>query len=56
MVLAPGALFGYEPGLRDFMRFNVAHCDEGRVQAQFEGLLGAPTRRVGAGVTDQAEG
>src|SRR5471032_1316326 len=39
MVLAPGALFGYEPGLRDFMRFNVAHCDQARVQVEFEGLL-----------------
>lgn len=39
MVLAPGALFGYEPGLRDFMRFNVAHCDDPQVWAAVEQLL-----------------
>ena len=40
MVLAPGALFGYDPAQRDSMRFNVAHSDEPRVQQVFEALLG----------------
>ena len=39
MVLAPGALFGYDPAHRDSMRFNVAHSDEPRVQRVFEALL-----------------
>ncbi|WP_339541460.1 aminotransferase-like domain-containing protein [Pseudomonas sp. RA_5y_Pfl1_P24] len=39
MVLAPGALFGYDPAHRDSMRFNVAHSDEPRVQQVFEALL-----------------
>lgn len=39
MVLAPGALFGYDPVHRDSMRFNVAHSDEPRVQQVFEALL-----------------
>ncbi len=39
MVLAPGALFGYDPVQRDSMRFNVAHSDEPRVQQLFETLL-----------------
>ena len=39
MVFAPGALFGYEPGLHDFMRFNVAHCDDPRVCNAIEQLL-----------------
>ncbi|WP_104910567.1 PLP-dependent aminotransferase family protein [Pseudomonas sp. LG1D9] len=38
MVLAPGALFGYEPGMGEFMRFNVAHCDDPRVWAAIEQL------------------
>ena len=38
-VLAPGALFGYDPAHRDSMRFNVAHSDEPRVQQVFEALL-----------------
>ncbi|MBW8126515.1 MULTISPECIES: aminotransferase-like domain-containing protein [Pseudomonas] len=41
MVLAPGALFGYDPAHRDLMRFNVAHSDEPRVQQVFEALLGS---------------
>jgi len=40
MVLAPGALFGYDPAQRDSMRFNVAHSDEAKVQRLFETLLG----------------
>ncbi|CRM90765.1 putative HTH-type transcriptional regulator YdcR [Pseudomonas sp. 22 E 5] len=40
MVLAPGALFGYDPAQRDSMRFNVAHSDEPKVQRLFETLLG----------------
>ncbi len=39
MVLAPGALFGYDPAHRDSMRFNVAYSDEPRVQQVFEALL-----------------
>lgn len=39
MVLAPGALFGYDPAQRDSMRFNVAHTDEPQVQRLFETLL-----------------
>lgn len=39
MVLAPGALFGYDPAHRDSMRFNVAHSDEPQVQQMFETLL-----------------
>lgn len=39
MVLAPGALFGYDPAHRDSMRFNVAHSDEPRVQQVFDALL-----------------
>ena len=39
MVLAPGALFGYDPAHRDSMRFNVAHSDEAQVQQRFEALL-----------------
>ncbi|WP_330216536.1 aminotransferase-like domain-containing protein [Pseudomonas sp. AM8] len=39
LVLAPGALFGYDPVHRDSMRFNVAHSDEPRVQQVFEALL-----------------
>ena len=39
MVLAPGALFGYDPALRDSMRFNVAHSDGPGVQQAFETLL-----------------
>ncbi|TFY88836.1 PLP-dependent aminotransferase family protein [Pseudomonas kairouanensis] len=39
MVLAPGALFGYDPGQRNTMRFNVAHSDEPRTQQLFEALL-----------------
>ncbi|UII73964.1 PLP-dependent aminotransferase family protein [Pseudomonas sp. HN11] len=41
MVLAPGALFGYDPVQRDSMRFNVAHSDEPQVQRLFETLLGS---------------
>ena|GEM_PF-5066807 len=39
MVLAPGALFGYDQTHRDTMRFNVAHSDEPRAQRVFEELL-----------------
>jgi len=39
MVLAPGALFGYDPAHRDSMRFNVAHSDEAQVRQLFEALL-----------------
>lgn len=39
MVLAPGALFGYDPAHRDSMRFNVAHSDEPSLQRMFESLL-----------------
>ncbi len=39
MVLAPGALLGYDPAHRDSMRFNVAHSDEPRVQQVFEARL-----------------
>ncbi|WP_411380380.1 PLP-dependent aminotransferase family protein [Pseudomonas sp. MPB26] len=39
MVLAPGALFGYDPAHRDSMRFNVAHSDEPQVRQVFEALL-----------------
>ncbi|WP_193039919.1 MULTISPECIES: PLP-dependent aminotransferase family protein [unclassified Pseudomonas] len=39
MVLAPGALFGYDPALPDSMRFNVAHSDGPGVQQAFETLL-----------------
>ena len=39
MVLAPGALFGYDPAHRDSMRFNVAHSDDPRGQQVFELLL-----------------
>ncbi|VVO15761.1 PLP-dependent aminotransferase family protein [Pseudomonas fluorescens] len=39
MVLAPGALFGYDAAHRDSMRFNVAHSDEPQVQQVFEALL-----------------
>ncbi|NWD84147.1 PLP-dependent aminotransferase family protein [Pseudomonas reactans] len=39
MVLAPGALFGYDLAQRDSMRFNVAHTDEPQVQRLFETLL-----------------
>ncbi|QJI11251.1 PLP-dependent aminotransferase family protein [Pseudomonas sp. ADAK22] len=39
MVLAPGALFGYDPAHLNAMRFNVAHSDEPRAQQLFETLL-----------------
>lgn len=39
MVLAPGALFGYDPAHHDSMRFNVAHSDEAHTQRLFEALL-----------------
>ena len=39
MVLAPGALFGYDPARPDSMRFNVAHSDGPGVQQAFETLL-----------------
>ena len=39
MVLAPGALFSYDPAHRDSMRFNVAHSDEAQVRQLFEALL-----------------
>ncbi|ROM59190.1 hypothetical protein BK648_01025 [Pseudomonas poae] len=44
MVLAPGALFGYDPANRDSMRFNVAHTDEPRAQRLFESLLAKAAR------------
>ncbi|MFC6337708.1 aminotransferase class I/II-fold pyridoxal phosphate-dependent enzyme [Pseudomonas sp. CCM 7891] len=42
MILAPGALFGYDPGLADFMRFNVAHSDDPQVRTMFEKLVLTP--------------
>ena len=39
LVLAPGALFGYDPAHLNSMRFNVAHTDEPRAQRVFEALL-----------------
>ncbi|KAF1006960.1 MAG: 2-aminoadipate transaminase [Pseudomonas fluorescens] len=39
VVLTPGALFGYDPALQDFMRFNVAYCDQPAIQAAVEALL-----------------
>ncbi|KAF1031036.1 MAG: 2-aminoadipate transaminase [Pseudomonas sp.] len=39
MVLAPGALFGYDPAVQDFMRFNVAYCDQPEIQQAVEALL-----------------
>ena len=39
MVLAPGALFGYDPAHHNSMRFNVAHSDEAHTQRLFEALL-----------------
>ena len=47
MVLAPGALFGYDPAHHDSMRFNVAHSDEPRVQQVFEALLLKASRALG---------
>ncbi|SDU89903.1 aminotransferase-like domain-containing protein [Pseudomonas mucidolens] len=39
LLLAPGALFGYDAGMRDFMRFNVAHSDDPQVWEAVEGML-----------------
>jgi len=39
LVLAPGSLFGVEPGLRQSLRFNVACTDNPQVMAAVEALL-----------------
>lgn len=40
LVLAPGMLFGLDPGLRHAMRFNVAHTDSPLVWEALQALLG----------------
>ena len=39
LVLAPGILFGFDPELRNYMRFNVAHTDTPAVMVAVEVLL-----------------
>ena len=39
LVLAPGILFGFDPELRNYMRFNVAHTDTPEVLSTIEALL-----------------
>ena len=39
LVLAPGILFGFDPELRNYMRFNVAHTDTPEVLSAIEALL-----------------
>ena len=39
LVLAPGILFGFDPELRNYMRFNVAHTDTPEILSAIEALL-----------------